>query len=184
MSTERDRLIAELHREILRMVQEAVRFHSAVAAQLGMHVTDLNFLGALRHAGPMSAGELATRLGLTTGAITRVIDRLTAAGYVGRVADPNDRRRVLIEPIPEALAKVGEAFEGMGAHFDASSAGMSPTELAFLLDFTRRSADFAHDEADRLRREGAPHATRRSRTSPPIKDKPPSSGDQTTPERP
>lgn len=184
MSTERERLIGELYREIPRMVQETVRFYAAVADQLGMHITDLNCLGALGYTGPLTAGQLANQLGLTTGAVTRVIDRLVAGGYVRRVADPADRRRVVIEPIPEGLGKVGEVFAGMGAYFGASSARMSDTELRFLLDFVRDSADFSHEEANRLRREGAPHATRRSTTSPSIKDQSSSNGDRTTPRSP
>lgn len=167
MSTERERVVRELYREIPRMVQETVRFYSAVADQLGMHVTDLNCLGALGYAGPLSAGELASRLGLTTGAVTRVIDRLVAGGYVRRVADPADRRRVVIEPIPEGLVRVGEFFTGMGAYFEAFAARASETELRFLLEWVRDSADFSHEEANRIRREGESHAKRRSKRSAP-----------------
>lgn len=164
MSTKRERLVGELHREIPRMVQETVRFYGAVADRLGMHVTDLNCLGALRYAGPLPAGELAGRLGLTTGAVTRVIDRLAAGGYVRRTADPADRRRVVIEPIPEALDQVGELFGGMGRYLDRAAALPTEAELEFLLNWVREAADFGHAEADRLR-EDTPHATRRSRAA-------------------
>jgi DNA-binding MarR family transcriptional regulator len=161
VSTDRTQVIAELFREMPRMVQETVRFYTAVGDQLDMHLTDMNCLGALGYAGPLSAGELASSLGLTTGAVTRVIDRLEARGLVRRLPDPRDRRRVVVEPVPEALGPINEAFAGMGGHFDAATIAMSDEELRFLLDFVRRSADFAHDEANRLRSAGVPHATRK-----------------------
>lgn len=160
MSTDRTELMAELFREMPRMVQETVRFYTAVGDQLDMHLTDLNCLGALSYAGPLSAGHLATRLGLTTGAVTRVIDRLEARGFVRRLADPRDRRRVVVEPVPEALGPINETFAGMGAYLDGAASTMSEDELRFLLDFVRRSADYAHEEANRLRSAGVPHATR------------------------
>lgn len=167
MSTDRNQLMAELFREMPRMVQETVRFYTAVGDQLDLHLTDMNCLGALGYAGPLSAGELASRLGLTTGAVTRVIDRLEARGFVRRGADPHDRRRVVIEPVPESLGQINEAFAGMGAYFEVATATMSEKELGFLLDFVRRSADFSHEEANRLRDEGVPHATRKPRVGRP-----------------
>jgi DNA-binding MarR family transcriptional regulator len=161
VSTDRNQLMAELFREMPRMVQETVRFYTAVGDQLDLHLTDMNCLGALGYAGPLPAGELASRLGLTTGAVTRVIDRLEARGFVRRRGDPHDRRRVVIEPVPEALGPVNEAFAGMGAYFELTTSAMSAERLRFLLDFVRRSADVAHDEANRVRSEGVPHATRK-----------------------
>ena len=73
---ERDRLIAELAREVRLLAREMVRFYAAAADQLGLHITDLTCLGTLRDRGRATPGELAVELGLTTGAVSRVIDRL------------------------------------------------------------------------------------------------------------
>lgn len=71
---------------------------SAEAAGLGP--SDFYTLTLLGAAGPLTAGQLADRIGLTTGAVTRLIDRLARAGYVRRVPDPVDRRRVHVELEP------------------------------------------------------------------------------------
>ncbi|MFB7597461.1 MarR family winged helix-turn-helix transcriptional regulator [Streptomyces sp. NPDC056160] len=60
--------------------------------------------------GSLTSGEPATRTGLTTGATTRVIDRLERAGYARRVADPADRRRVIVEPVPEGLGRIEDVL--------------------------------------------------------------------------
>src|SRR5918997_6772224 len=77
-----------------RLSTTTVLFHSAVADRLGVSATDVKCYTILRQTGPLTAGELAERVSLTTGAITGVIDRLERAGLVRRAADPHDRRRV------------------------------------------------------------------------------------------
>jgi DNA-binding MarR family transcriptional regulator len=163
VSTERGRAAAELFQVMPRHVQETVRFYNAVADQLGVHVTDLHCVGALIDAGPMSAGDLASRLGLTTGAITRVIDRLVERGFARRVADPADRRRVVVELTAEATVEVGTHFAGMAIHLEQAVAGYSDEQLRFLVDFLADSVAFTRTETERLRREGRSHATRVSR---------------------
>jgi len=167
VSSERERLVAELEREVPRMVQQTVRFYAAVADQLGLHVTDLHCLGALHDEGPSTAGALANRLGLTSGAITRVIDRLVARGFVVRVADPRDRRKVVIEAVSERDTQIGAHFAGVALHLCDSVANLGVGELSILLNWVRGGARAARAEADRLRRDGRPHATRRI-SAPPI----------------
>ena len=62
--------------------------------------TDFECLDVLDWTGPIPAGELARRLGITSGAVTGVIDRLERGGWVHRLADPSDRRRVIVELVP------------------------------------------------------------------------------------
>src|SRR5258708_16548377 len=91
-------LIAALTAEVREQQIAYDRFHDAVAACLGVNRTDLRCLDILDLAGRKTAGELATEMGMSTGAVTALIDRLEKAGYVNRVRDPGDRRRVLVEP--------------------------------------------------------------------------------------
>lgn len=163
MSTERERAMSELFRVMPRHVQETVRLYNAVADQLGVHVTDLHCVGALIDAGPMSAGDLAVRLDLTTGAVTRVIDRLVERGFARRIADPADRRRVLVEPTPEATTEVGTLFAGMAIHLEQATAGYSDEQVRFLVDFLTESVEFTRQETERLRREGRVQGPRISR---------------------
>src|SRR5215207_5351058 len=80
-----------------RLSTATVLFHAAIADRVGVSVTDMKCYSILRQAGPITAGELGERVGLTTGAITGVIDRLEHVGLARRVRDPHDRRRVVLE---------------------------------------------------------------------------------------
>ncbi|SDN04851.1 DNA-binding transcriptional regulator, MarR family [Lentzea albidocapillata subsp. violacea] len=89
-----------------------VMFHARVAEQMGLSATDEKCLDlAMRADGPLTAGRIADLSGLSTGAVTGVIDRLERAGYVRRVRDPHDRRKVLVEVTPGDLDKLGAPFE-------------------------------------------------------------------------
>src|SRR5690606_6880522 len=96
---DRDALVARLLRAAPALVAAGLDFHAAVAESVGLSLTDLRYLHLVTE-GPVTAGDLARRTGLTTGAVTRVIDRLQRAGFVRRAADPSDRRRVIVEPVP------------------------------------------------------------------------------------
>src|SRR5580704_16132559 len=76
-------------------IAAVVVFHDLVGRCLGVSATDRKCLDLLSR-GPVTAGELARFTGLTTGAVTGIIDRLEKAGYAERINDPNDRRRVLV----------------------------------------------------------------------------------------
>lgn len=161
VSNERDVLIAELGRESRLLARQMVRFYDAVADQLGLHISDLTCLGALRDRGRASVGELATEMGLTTGAVSRMINRLERAGFVRRIPDPVDGRRVIVELV--AMDSVVGLFAGQSAHITESADGFSEEQLRFLLGYLRERTAVSRQEADRLRREGKPHATRRRR---------------------
>src|SRR5687768_1898236 len=75
-----------------------VLFHTRLAERMGLSPTDEKCLDlAVRARGPITAGKIVELSGLSTGAVTGVIDRLERAGYVRRVRDPHDRRKVLVE---------------------------------------------------------------------------------------
>jgi DNA-binding MarR family transcriptional regulator len=96
MSDTHDRLIDEVGAELGELRRTADRLDEAVATQFGLNRTDLRCLGILYRRGRVTAGELAEESGLTPGAITTVLDRMERGGYANRVADPTDRRRVLV----------------------------------------------------------------------------------------
>jgi len=85
----------------------------AAAAHIGINQTDLICLNALFREGPMSAGQLASAIGLTSGATTTAIDRLERAGYVHRRNDPNDRRRVLVVASEDGARQAFALFDGL-----------------------------------------------------------------------
>ena len=89
-----------------------------------------------RH-GQMTAGQLARELQLTTGAITGLVDRLHKAGYVRRVADPDDRRRVLVRATAKE-ARVGELYRPLAGGLRNAIEGYSAAELGMLTEFIRK----------------------------------------------
>ena len=144
----------------------SVLFSQAVADRLAMNSTDMECLDLLLLNGPVPAGRLAELTGLTTGAITGVVDRLERAGYVRRERDPNDRRRVIVRPIAERIAAAAAIYEPMTRATDALFATYSDQELALILDFATRANGLTLEQIARLRGEArsaggrpAPEAT-------------------------
>ena len=82
-----------------RYSDSSILMHEAIARKAGLPGTDHKYLGLIMQQGAMTAGELAKATGLTTGAVTGLIDRLETKALVERQLDASDRRKVLIVPI-------------------------------------------------------------------------------------
>ncbi|MEV0184336.1 MarR family transcriptional regulator [Streptomyces sp. NPDC050625] len=140
--------------EIYRRYLSAVMLHGHASARAcGLGATDLYALNILQLTGPMTPGELGTRTGLTTGPTTRLIDRLEQAGYVRRTPSPDDRRKVIVEPVgkPADLDRVmAPARQKIGEILG----GYSPEQLDALFDYFTRAATAYQTAAERLRTEG------------------------------
>lgn len=133
---DRERMMAELQAGMQRSTMFTVLLHHATASKAGMNVTDAQCVNALTLDGPQTPGRLAELMGITTGgAITAVIDRLEKAGYVKRTRDPDDRRRVIVELVPENVARFGEYFEPIARVFRERLASYSDEQIAVLLDW-------------------------------------------------
>jgi DNA-binding MarR family transcriptional regulator len=92
-----------------RYLAAVVLFHLVAADEVGLSGTDYQANNVLAVDGPMTSGELANRLALSSGATTRLMDRMVTAGYARRITDPADRRRVLVEHtgyVPERLSEI------------------------------------------------------------------------------
>jgi len=129
-------LIEELSQSIQRSGTLTVLHTSAVADKVGLSATEFESMDIISHYQPMSAGKLATCCGLTTGAITGIVDRLERAGFVCRVSDPQDRRRVLLKPIEDRKKskQVHELYRPMSEAFEALAMECSPEQLQFLVE--------------------------------------------------
>lgn len=127
-----------------------VLFHAAVAEQLGIHVTDLKCLRLLGD-GPMTAGALSGLLGLTTAAGTALIDRLEEAGFVVRVRNNDDRRRVEVKAIPRRMRQIDALYDGQQRRMTRLLAKYAEPEFRIILDFLERTSAVLEEEAERLR---------------------------------
>jgi DNA-binding MarR family transcriptional regulator len=104
----------------------------AVAARFGLHRTDLRCLEIVARGGPLAAGALAEQSGLSTSAVTSVIDRAERSGDLRRLSDPSDRRRVLVEVTELGRQRGREAFSGLAQGTDQLLRRYSPAELGLL----------------------------------------------------
>jgi DNA-binding MarR family transcriptional regulator len=100
----------------------------------------------------MTAGQLAKRLNLTTGAITNLLDRLERRSIVRRVADEKDRRKVIVQVDVDAIKKHGgtEAYESMGLAYRHSLAAYSEKELEFLVTYHESQLEVTKNEIAKI----------------------------------
>lgn len=156
-------LVEALLREMPWYISSAVRYQIAVADQLRMPVSDVHAIGALLEFGPIGVRRLAELMGMTTGATTRLVDRLERHGYVFRDPDPHDRRRVVLRVAPERIAEIARYYEPMGQRWHEQIQGYSTEQLRFLLEVLRQGRRHAEAETAALRASGRAHGTRSRR---------------------
>src|SRR5918999_1611790 len=90
-----------------------------VGRRLGLGAVEQRALGLVQRGGPLTAGALARQTGLTSGAVTGLVDRLERAGYIRRVPDQADRRRVLVAAVPERRPDLDRLFGELGREMAA-----------------------------------------------------------------
>ncbi|MET9297503.1 MarR family transcriptional regulator [Streptomyces sp. NPDC003077] len=154
-SPRRRELTRSIYQEARTTATRQALADQAVAARLGIGGTDLLCLGVLDHMGPLTAGRLAELTGLTTGAITGVVDRLELAGFARRAKDPADRRKVVIHPVDAQRAKVGALYTPVLDALDTWCARHSDEELEIVLDYLRSFGEVLPGLAAALRQEAA-----------------------------
>jgi DNA-binding MarR family transcriptional regulator len=132
----------------------SIMFHDAVAHKLGMSATEWRCLELIDRMGPITAKRLSEESGLTTGAITGVVDRLEKAGYARRERNPDDRRSVVIQPLRtrEIDEKVAPIFESLLRSMDSLLGKYSERELNAIQDFFKRITQLLKEETAKLRK--------------------------------
>lgn len=131
--TRRRALTEALSSAAQRSSTDAVMMHQVIADRVGLAVTDLRCLNILRLQGPTTPGELATVTGLTTGAITRMIDRLLAAGFVERAHDQRDRRRVIVTAVAAQMEEIAPHYEPLAIEFTKITNTYTDDQLELIL---------------------------------------------------
>ena len=137
-SAQKRALVAAVLAALRGLGSEIDQLDALAASRFAVNRTDLRGLELLS-AGPLSPTQLADALGMTTGGVTTVIDRLQRAGYARRTADPHDRRKVLVEPTRLLKSREGEIFGGLLEHTEALIASYSEIQLETIRDFLERS---------------------------------------------
>jgi len=147
---DRAALLAAVLREVRRMTAQSVLISQAVSERFGLSSSDLECLDLALLSGGATAGEFAKVTGLTTGAITGVIDRLERAGYVRRERDPTDRRKVIVRARPAMTRRIAPVYDSLQREMTAIWSTYSDEQLALIADFLTRSCDLAVQEIAKL----------------------------------
>ncbi len=148
-------------KELIRELVDATRANQVATDKmdeagglaLGVNRTDGRCLDLIDQAGRISAGELATQAGLTTGAMTAVLDRLEKKGYVRRVPDPDDRRRVLLEVTGEMQTRAWALWGAISERAMPRLEKLTASEIEFLIDFMSFSTELNETRAAEIRAE-------------------------------
>ena len=161
MSLDGHELRDALQREMPAYISAAVRYQIAIANQLQIPVTDIHAIGAILEFGPIGPRRLAELMGMTTGATSRLVDRLERAGYVTREPDPADRRRVVLHLVEHRIAEIGRYYESMAERWEQQVAAYSDGQMRFLVEFLRTGREHAIAETVAMRAAGRTHGSRR-----------------------
>lgn len=143
--------------EMLTAMDHTIATHllsqQEMARRLNLNVTDLTCFAYVLEAGEelLTAGDLAERAHVTTGAVTGILNRLERAGYITRRPDPNDRRRVRVAAEPSAVARAHALYGPYYARLAALIADYSPEEVAVLSDWFTRQGRLAREYMDEIR---------------------------------
>jgi DNA-binding MarR family transcriptional regulator len=129
---------------------ETALFHQQAAAAYGVGITDMKALQLLLQDGPLTPGELAARLKLTSGAVTSVLDRLERREMIRREPHPEDRRKVIVRADEEKLAAGENVYASIGDAFARLHGSLTIEQLTFLVDYYESSIALTKAETARL----------------------------------
>ena len=146
----RDALLDDLARVGREHSDATVLFHSAIAERMELHLTDYKVLGILERTGAMTAGEIGRASGLAPASVTNLIDRLERKGFVRRVRDQSDGRKVLVEPDPQRAAAAQQLFASTRRSLNRLWSRYDDDELAVIADFLGRNAERLRQETAKL----------------------------------
>jgi DNA-binding MarR family transcriptional regulator len=151
-SKARQELSEEMTR-VFRNYQRSVDALDELATRLiGVNRTDARVLDLLDQEGRLTAGQIAAGAGLTSGAVTGVVDRLERAGYARRVADETDRRKVLVEPTEELRRRAGEIYYAMQAKGEQLMRQYSDDELRLVIRVLDAVTKLTEEHTEELRK--------------------------------
>jgi DNA-binding MarR family transcriptional regulator len=122
---------------------QTVFLHEAIAQTAGLNATDTRCLSLIRFHpdGLVTAGWLSNMAGLTTGAITHILDRLEKRGFIERVRDTEDRRKVFLRIRSESFAELEPKYEAIGRSYRSVVEHYSDSELMLITDYLEKMSE-------------------------------------------
>src|ERR1700722_18425895 len=149
----RAQLLDSLEKGFREVGTVGIMLHQSVADRLGLHITDHKCMGMLCELGPLSAGRLAELTGLTTGAITGVLNRLERHGYARRVRNPKDKRNINVEAVnvAEFNQRMHALLGPLGEKMRQLSSRYTVEEMALIETFIKDAVAISREETKRLK---------------------------------
>jgi DNA-binding MarR family transcriptional regulator len=131
-----------------RMSTQTVFLHQAIAQGVGLNATDTKCIDLILCApeGSVTAGGIAEATGLTTGAVTHILDRLEKREFIDRVRDTQDRRKVLIRVRPESIAPLAPKYEAIGKAYMRLLEEYSDSELQLICEYLEKTCETSQRE--------------------------------------
>jgi DNA-binding MarR family transcriptional regulator len=150
----RKQLVGAIIDQARRSSTRAVLLHAVIAERLGLNPSDHKCADLLlSETGVCTPGRMAELTGLSTGAITGVIDRLEHAGFVERAADPHDRRRTLIRLTPQRMPNMQRIFAPLADGMERLCSHYTTEQLTLVLKFMGEAEELAGRVADEVRKQ-------------------------------
>lgn len=150
--------IEKEYEEITSLVRSlgtrVVLYQQYISELLNVYSHDFTTIDILKETGPITAGELAQRVGLTTGSVTSLVDRLEKRGYVTRERHPRDRRKVIIVPHYEEKTEVQNVFSNLNENMLSLSARYTEKELLIIKRFLNEATSVIENQIIRSHSEG------------------------------
>lgn len=129
-------VVSNLLAEVRVITHSSLMFQTAIAIKMDLNTTEAVCIEYLVEKGASTAGDLAKVTGLTTGAMTNVIDRLERAGLVKREKHPNDRRKVMVIFLPEKHKRIVKTHDSIMTELSELFSSYSKKEIKLLIAFT------------------------------------------------
>ncbi|MCF0038676.1 MarR family winged helix-turn-helix transcriptional regulator [Dyadobacter fanqingshengii] len=149
-----DDLLKKIRKLSQHYAYVSLQMHEAVARRAGLSGTDHKYLGFLIEKGQMTAGELSTLTGLTTGAVTGLIDRFEKKNLVSRRFAAEDRRKVIIEPHTEnIMALLAPLYKDFRSKSENLLASFSEEESKIIEAYFRQAIDIMSEATEQLNRQ-------------------------------
>lgn len=129
----------------------SLQMHEAIARKAGLSGTDHKYLGFLMERGQMTAGELSNLTGLTTGAVTGLIDRFEKKNLVKRQVAADDRRKIIIEPNTEnIMALFVPLYEEFRNNSEELIASFSNEEIEIVETYLLKAIEIMNETINKL----------------------------------
>jgi DNA-binding MarR family transcriptional regulator len=134
------------------MSTQTVFLHQALAQGIGLNATDTKCLDLILQGDPgkVTAGQLADSTGLTTGAVTHILDRLEKRKFIERARDTRDRRKIFIKVRPESIAPLVPRYEAIGKAYMALVEQYTDKDLQLIADYLQKTSEISQQELKRV----------------------------------